>query len=300
MKIVLAIDGSKFSDAAVQAVIAQVRPQDTEIRVLNVLQPPSEMAASATPGYNPAFDAAWWWKAKEHAQLLVEKTAELLRSNGLERIAAGVEQGEPKSTILGTARDWHADLIVLGSHGRKGLMHFLVGSVSETVARHAACSVEIVRIATTRRKAMRILLAIDGSKFSEAAARVVMEQFKPEEAEVRILNVVDIMADVFPEMTEYCAEIDHAHDPRLTFAEGLVESTAELLRSRGLTVTTVVECGEPRSKIIDASAKWNADLIIVGSHGLRGWQHFFLGSVSDAVARHAACSVEIVRIPPQR
>jgi len=66
----------------------------------------------------------------------------------LHSLTAAVEEGDPKSKILDTARDWDADLIVLGSHGRKGLQHFLMGSVSEAVARHAECSVEIVRISS--------------------------------------------------------------------------------------------------------------------------------------------------------
>ncbi len=147
MKIVLPVDGSKFSDAAVQAVIAQARPRDTDIRVLHVVEPPSPMVARDTSGYDPTYDAEWWETEKEQAQVLVEKTADLLRSKEL-RVTAAVEEGDPKSKILDTARDWDADLIVLGSHGRKGLQHFLMGSVSEAVARHAECSVEIVRISS--------------------------------------------------------------------------------------------------------------------------------------------------------
>jgi nucleotide-binding universal stress UspA family protein len=149
MKILPAIDGSTFSDAAVQGVIAQARPQDTDIRVLHVVDPPSPMVARDASAYDPALDAEWWKTEKERAQVLVEETAELLRSKGLKATVA-VEEGDPKSKILDTAKHWRADLIVLGSHGRKGLVHFLVGSVSEAVARHAQCSVEIVRIQSGR------------------------------------------------------------------------------------------------------------------------------------------------------
>ena len=144
MKILLAVDDSKFSGAAVQAVIAQAQPRDTDIRVLHVVEVPSPMVARDTSGYDSTFDAEWWETSKEQAPILVEKTAELLRSKGL-KVTAAVEEGDPKSKILDSARDWDADLIVLGSHGRKGLQHFLMGSVSEAVARHAKCSVEVVR-----------------------------------------------------------------------------------------------------------------------------------------------------------
>jgi nucleotide-binding universal stress UspA family protein len=72
----------------------------------------------------------------------------LMTRHGRQRlkVTAAVKEGDPKSKIPDAARDWRADLIVLGSHGRKGMGHFLIGSVSEAVARHADCSVEVVRI----------------------------------------------------------------------------------------------------------------------------------------------------------
>jgi nucleotide-binding universal stress UspA family protein len=145
MRILLAIDDSKFSQAAMRAVIQQAPPQDSEIQVLHVLEPPSPLVARESAGYNAAFDAEWWQLEKEQAQILVEKAVDLLRSKSL-KATASVLEGHIKSKILDVAKDWHADLIVLGSHGRKGLMHFLIGSVSEGVALHAGCSVEVVRI----------------------------------------------------------------------------------------------------------------------------------------------------------
>ncbi len=144
MKIVLAIDGSKFSEAAAQAVITQGKPDSTEIQVLHVVEPPSLLVAREMGGYDRALDAVWEQETKQ-AQALVTKVADGLRSKGL-KVTTTVEQGEPKSKIIEAASKWHADLIVVGSHGRKGLEHFLLGSVSDAVARHAGCSVEIVRI----------------------------------------------------------------------------------------------------------------------------------------------------------
>ncbi len=144
MRILLAVDGSTFSDAAIQTVIAQARPQDTEIRVLYVLEPQSLLVAREMGSYKSALDAAWEAERKE-AQALVRRTAELLQSKGLKATAA-VEEGDPKSKIVDSAKEWRTDLVVLGSHGRKGLDRFLMGSVSEAVVHHAPCSVEIVRI----------------------------------------------------------------------------------------------------------------------------------------------------------
>jgi nucleotide-binding universal stress UspA family protein len=144
MKILLAIDGSKYSEAAVETVIKEAQSRDTEIHVLHVVEPPSLLVTREMGGYDPSLEAAWDAETKR-AEVFVAKVAKELHSKGM-KVITTVAQGDPKSMILDAASKWDADLIVMGSHGRKGLQHFLLGSVSEAVARHAACSVEIVRI----------------------------------------------------------------------------------------------------------------------------------------------------------
>jgi nucleotide-binding universal stress UspA family protein len=141
MKIVFATDGSNFSEAAAQMIAKQFRPQDCEIRVLNVVEP---ITTAAMPqmgsGYFPELE-----DQKRDAKTLVERTATSLSQAGFKTVSL-VLAGDAKTVILDEAANWHADLIVLGSHGRKGLGRFLLGSVSEAVARHASCSVEIIRL----------------------------------------------------------------------------------------------------------------------------------------------------------
>jgi len=111
---------------------------------LHVVETPSLLVAREMGGYHSALDPAWEAESK-HAEAFVAQTVEVLRSKGLKATTA-VEKGDPKSKIIDEAEKWKADLIVLGSHGRKALDRFLMGSVSDAVARHAPCSVEIVRI----------------------------------------------------------------------------------------------------------------------------------------------------------
>jgi nucleotide-binding universal stress UspA family protein len=144
MKILLPIDDSKFSEAAIRAVIAQAHSKDTEVRVLHVVEPPTLLVARDMTGYDSTLEAVWDEETKQ-AQVLVAKAAETLRSHGI-KVTTSVQQGEPKSLIIDASEEWHADLIVVGSHGRKALDRFLLGSVSDATARHARCSVEIVRI----------------------------------------------------------------------------------------------------------------------------------------------------------
>jgi nucleotide-binding universal stress UspA family protein len=142
LKILLAVDDSQFSEAATQAVIAQHQSRETEVKVLHVLDRPHfvDVAFPMPSSYEEIFRQ----ESQKQAEALVAKTAEQLRANGLE-VTTAVEQGDPKSRIVDNAVQWQADLVVLGSHGRKGLNRFLIGSVAEAVARHAPCSVQIVR-----------------------------------------------------------------------------------------------------------------------------------------------------------
>jgi nucleotide-binding universal stress UspA family protein len=137
MKLLLAIDESSFSEAATKAVIAQYQPQGTEVKVLNVVDLPLPI---------PTSDAAAFRELSlKHGQELVQRAERLLSKAGYKTQTA-VEEGDPKSKIIDQATKWKADLIVMGSHGRKGLDRFLMGSVAQTVSHHSACSVEIVRV----------------------------------------------------------------------------------------------------------------------------------------------------------
>jgi len=140
MKLLLSIDESRFSEAATQAVIAQFQPQGTEIKVLNVVDLPLPIPTSDAAGFREL--------SLKHGQELVQKAERALNQAGYKTQTA-VEEGDPKSKIIDQATQWNADLIVLGSHGRKGFDRFLLGSVSESVSRHASCSVEIVRLPGT-------------------------------------------------------------------------------------------------------------------------------------------------------
>jgi nucleotide-binding universal stress UspA family protein len=91
----------------------------------------------------------------------------------------------------------------------------------------------------------------------------------------------------------YAPELEDQKKP----AHELVERIAKELRGAGFKVDTAVEVGDIRETIIDSAAEWGADLIVVGSHGQSAIQRFLLGSVAEFVARHAKCSVEIVRAP---
>jgi nucleotide-binding universal stress UspA family protein len=145
---------------------------------------------------------------------------------------------------------------------------------------------------------MKILLAIDDSKFSEAATQAVVGRIRPEDAEVLVLTVVDLINYFADEKTAeaYIPNIEEIRLSRLHRASELVERASSLLTTAGFKATAGVSEGDPRVRIVEKAEDWNADLIVVGSHGGKGFDRALLGSVSEAVARHAPCSVAIVRV----
>jgi nucleotide-binding universal stress UspA family protein len=145
MKILLATDGSIFSKTATKAVASRIVPKNTEVLVLQVVEAPSYATPpQMAPGYAPEMAEIREAQMKE-AKASVAAASTDLQAAGF-AVNTRVVEADPRTAILEVAEEWKADLIVLGSHGRKGLKKFLLGSVAESVARHARCSVLIERM----------------------------------------------------------------------------------------------------------------------------------------------------------
>ncbi|HEX6274272.1 MAG TPA: universal stress protein, partial [Polyangiaceae bacterium] len=133
------------AEVAVRSVTERPWPSGAQFRVLAVIRPympvPSGFAAGVTP---PETYAAESSVLAEHARDWSERAADTLQRAGLSAEAL-VRYGDPRSEIVDEASSSSADLVVVGSHGRTGLKRLLMGSVAESVVRHAPCSVEVVR-----------------------------------------------------------------------------------------------------------------------------------------------------------
>ncbi|HIA51542.1 MAG TPA: universal stress protein [Candidatus Melainabacteria bacterium] len=146
---------------------------------------------------------------------------------------------------------------------------------------------------------MKVLIAIEESECSKLALESVLERHWPEDSQFRVINV-------FEPFPIYGAEI---YSPRA--ADSIVEAERELLQSKKKIVKDDIELlrktfapgsvsgdvltGDVRNCILEEAKEWGADLIVLGSHGRKGFSKLFLGSVAEGVAGHADCSVEIVK-----
>lgn len=146
MKILIPIDESEYSKAALNSVLSRPWPDGTQFKVITVIEPFHPEAAGWHTNYVPLAVEAQRVHT-ELAQKIVDDAKVALEDKfGQSNATSEVIEGYIKEKILDTAAQWQADLIVLGSHGRRGFGKFLLGSVSESVATHAHCSVEIVRV----------------------------------------------------------------------------------------------------------------------------------------------------------
>jgi nucleotide-binding universal stress UspA family protein len=146
MKILLAIDGSSFSDEAVNEIANRPWPAESEVRIVSVVEPPLLPTVETwvpPDDYIEALEKA----GQDQGRSIVSKAADRITAEQHDklRVATEIVKGHPKHAIIDAAEAWEADLIVVGSHGYRGLTRLWLGSVSQAVASHAKCSVEIVR-----------------------------------------------------------------------------------------------------------------------------------------------------------
>ncbi len=144
---------------------------------------------------------------------------------------------------------------------------------------------------------MKILLAVDESNFSQAATQALVDEIKPAKAEIRVLTVVDLINYFASDEAAkaYLPNLNEIRRERLKKAGELLDRIASPLRSEGFQVSSGIAEGDTRTRILEIAEQWGADLIVLGSHGRRGLDRALIGSVAEAVARHARCSVQIVR-----
>ncbi len=295
MRILVAIDPSSGSQHVVNEAAARPWPAGTAICVLSIVE------MERWGGLPTLIE-----DAKLAARVLVKTATEKLGRPGLE-VFTDIQSGYPKKAIPDFAREWKADLVMVGSRGLGAVSRFFLGSVAQGVLRAAPCSVEIVRATSpdspASSHAMKILLATDGSKCSEIAVRSVANRPWPAGSEIKIVSVRELLTlqnastvsspcPIYPEslLNEILEDARKRSDKAIAQAR-------HVLTSKGLKVCDgpATPVGDAREILLDEARAWGADLIVLGSHGKHGFDRLVLGSVSESVALYADCSVEVIR-----
>ncbi len=144
MKILIAVEDEKFGEAIVDFVAEHQWPHGSEIRLIHAIEP---IFVSALAGYpTELINNLNEERHRASKSLLLTLGTEIAKKLPAIPVKEEVIDGQPKEVIVRTAREWPADLIVIGSHGRTGIGQFLLGSVSMSVLSAAPCSVMVVKL----------------------------------------------------------------------------------------------------------------------------------------------------------
>jgi nucleotide-binding universal stress UspA family protein len=221
--------------------------------------------------------ADYYRAVRERAAADLEDRARALRANGL-AVDCSVSSEHAASAACAIAASGRADLIALGTHGRTGLPHALLGSVAERVARLAVCPVLTLRAdAGEPRPIRRILVATDFSADARSA-----------------LDWAGALADRTGARIALVHALARAGD-------GAAEVEARLARLgdefKGTVDERVVEPGHPDELVLRSARRLGSDLIAMGTRGTSGLEHVLLGSSAERVMRRSPLPVVVVKTP---
>lgn len=294
MRVLIATDFSSHAEDALALVAGLKMPAGSAVRIIHVVEPFAVFTALP-----PASTIALADDAEREILAELDRKAAVFHHRALV-VQTALVIGRPADMIVDEAQRFHADLVVLGSRGRRMVAAALLGSVSAEVVDRAPCPVLVAR----GRVLTRLVLADDGSAVAAAGADLVTNMPALRALPVTVVSVVDAPfpftaanSDAGPGMY---AAIQAYYDalPALRETTSRVASDRSTkLVAAGVSATAELREGDAADELIAAAAGSHADGIVIGSHGRTGMSRLFLGSVARAVLFSAMCSVLIVRAP---
>jgi nucleotide-binding universal stress UspA family protein len=281
--ILVPVDFSTHSRAAIERALAWAQVSDAEVRLLHAMY-----TLPVTLEYSISEQVWADLRASEAAELA--KLVAEFAGRGVS-ISTRMEERDPADAIRAVAREPGVELIVMGSHGRRGLDRMLLGSVAERTVQGASVPVLIVRDSESgaRREVRSILFATDFSDDAEHAEREVRKWALRLGASVEIFHAIRETAVLFAPYavagsSDWDGEMKEA-------AERRIESVRQRFEEAGVRSTTRIVYGLASEEIVQHAEETSVDLIATGTRGYSPFQRFVLGSVAQRVLRHAPCDV---------
>lgn len=290
LKILFATDGSAPARAG-QDFLALLPLSGVQLSVLTVIPPPEDTFQQGWRAYELADQAQ-----RDRAEHRLSEAAAALAPTGAE-ITIQPRAGEPAHTIIDAARQFEADLIVVGSHGLSGFRAFFLGSVARNVAHHAGCSVLIAR--PVRNGLREVVLGTDGSQHAAAAEALLAKLPLPAGSHITTVTSIrpfEPIASALPMETygidQMILEVRQAQERS---ARTTSEAAAERLRQAGKQAESSPHSDDPTTALLNQVDSRRADLVVVGARGISLIEGLVVGSVAERVMTKAPCSVLIGR-----
>jgi nucleotide-binding universal stress UspA family protein len=265
-RLLVATDGSEQSEGAVRETINLAKVCSSKIYAISVIEANAELMASA-PGVFEKYEK----QLRQHLESVKARASK-------ENIDCEIiihEGEEPFQYIVDEAAGKKVEMILMGRYGRTGLDRLLMGSVTAKTIGHSPCKVMVVPGAA-KVSYKKILVATDGSKYSDAAAMEAISIAKRCGGELMALSVA-------------------ARDTNLGAAKESAEKVRQIAEKEGIKVESLTLKGTPYEVIVSTADQKSADLIVVGSHGWTGVKRLLMGSVTERVIGHSISAVLVVK-----
>jgi nucleotide-binding universal stress UspA family protein len=293
MRILYATDNGEAARAAATLLTKLGRRDRAEVTVLSVsslkhVDPRVELDDTTGPVE----------KGRRYAAHVVDQAVSEFANAGFS-VKGEVVEGAAAIEVARLLDDDGYDLVLVGAGNKSWLDRLLHGSVSMHLLHSSPTSVLVVHEARDVERA-RVLVADDGSESADNARQLLVELVDPKTCEITVISVVtplDLAVvpnrdTLTPEaMPVDPVEIQELEKSRISRANARVEEAGAALRSAGYAVDSTVAIGRPASEILERAEKGNYDLVLMGSRGLGAVGSALLGSVSDAVTRHARATL---------
>lgn len=295
MRILIAYDGSAGAAQAVALAEGIDWPAGSMVRVVSVVEPATLLhwsTGAATPGLQEP-DAL--------AQVVAEQAAVVGRLSAPDRTVDTVLlRDRPASGLVDQAREFSADLVIVGSRGHGPIASLLLGSVSAEVVDHVPCPVFVAR----RSSLKRVVFGTDGSTTAAAAEDVLARWPILASVPIRVVSVADVVrpwtTGIAPTMyaqalNAYAKDVAEAEAEHLGIATG----SAKRLAEAGRWADAEMRTGDAAAEIIAVAQESGADLVVVGSRGQTGLKRIVLGSVARNVLVGSEASVLVIHRPAE-
>jgi nucleotide-binding universal stress UspA family protein len=240
-------------------------------------------AIAVTPPYEGDFDLVWGpgtlADVREPYEAAIAAATAVCDREGVQ-IQTVLEEGLPHKIIVDYADEYGCDLIVTGRRGLGRMERAFMGSVTARVIGHS--SIDVLVFPRDCHIAWgKILLAVDGSKYSHAAAD----------------RAIDCAKAYGGEITAVCA-VEHPSSPEDAItraAQSYLDEVKQRAEAAGVQAEGIVAAGNPFEAVTALARERGADVIVTGSHGRTGLTRLVMGSVTEKIIGLAHCPVLVVR-----
>ena len=289
------VDLSESSDRSLTYAVALARWYDARLTILHVV-----------PTFDPVVRGEFGVPVRVPNPVPREQVLEeVRRAMDLDAKAPNAtlvaESGDASTTIVDQAVSTRADLIVMGTHGRRGFKRLLLGSVAETVLREAPCPVLTVppaaHAATSQAVTFkRILCPVDFSPSAVQALAIALDLARQADGLVTLMHVVEWLPEEEPQTSAHFNVPEYRRHLAADAAERLRLLVAEESQT-WVEIDNVVVFGRAHREILRVAERKPADLIVMGAQGRGGVDLALFGSATQQVVRGVACPVLTVRAP---